>query len=562
MIPILYSTITEGVVPTTYGVGPLTDCLSCEVTEERNGSYELTLSYASQGIHAEDIVPNACIMAKPNFTDDPQLFRIYKVGKNMNGRFEVNARHISYDLSGKVITTGTASNCADACSLLEGSAGDFTIDTDKSVTANFEIKEPSSVRSWFGGKQGSLLDVYGTAEWHFDNFECHLKLHRGADRGVEIRYGKNLTQLSQEVDISNLVTSVTPYYIDNETGTKVIGAKVTTDLATDVIRDIAMDFSSDVDTKSATPIVEQLAVLTDRYIANNILTRALSTITLDFVQLSSLQERVDLCDTVSIFYEPLGISVTSKCISTTWDVLKDRYTKTVFGDVKNDITDSIISQEKQIDEKVTRTQLEQSVEHATDLISGNLGGYVVLHDSNADGEPDELLIMNTDDIATATQVWRWNNSGLGYSGTGYAGPYGTAITADGKIVADYILAGTMSANLIKGGTLKLGSNLNASGLLQVYDEANTLIAQLDKNGLKMYGVDGFYLLINPSVGFSGYDRLDNRLFWVDKDEFHQKKAVIEEEITLCSKMRFIPIEIYDENDQLVNDGIGLVSVIE
>ena len=562
MIPILYSTITEGVVPTTYGVGPLTDCLSCEVAEERNGSYELTLSYASQGIHAEDIVPNACIMAKPNFTDGPQLFRIYKVGKNMNGRFEVNARHISYDLSGKVITTGTASNCADACSLLEGSAGAFTIDTDKSVTANFEIKEPSSVRSWFGGKAGSLLDVYGTAEWHFDNFECHLKLHRGADRGVEIRYGKNLTQLSQEVDISNLVTSVTPYYIDSETGTKVIGAKVTTDLATDVIRDIAMDFSSDVDTESATPIAEQLAVLTDRYIANNILTRALSTITLDFVQLSSLQERVDLCDTVSIFYEPLGISVTSKCISTTWDVLKDRYTKTVFGDVKNDITDSIISQEKQIEEKVTRTQLEQSVEHATDLISGNLGGYVVLHDSNADGEPDELLIMNTDDIATATQVWRWNNSGLGYSGTGYAGPYGTAITADGKIVADYILAGTMSANLIKGGTLKLGSNLNASGLLQVYDEANTLIAQLDKNGLKMYGVDGFYLLINPSVGFSGYDRLDNRLFWVDKDEFHQKKAVIEEEITLCSKMRFIPIEIYDGNDQLINDGIGLVSVIE
>ena len=562
MIPILYSTITEGVVPTTYGVGPLTDCLSCEVTEERNGSYELTLSYASQGIHAEDIVPNACIMAKPNFTDGPQLFRIYKVGKNMNGRFEVNARHISYDLSGKVITTGTASNCADACSLLEGSAGAFTIDTDKSVTANFEIKEPSSVRSWFGGKAGSLLDVYGTAEWHFDNFECHLKLHRGADRGVEIRYGKNLTQLSQEVDISNLVTSVTPYYIDSETGTKVIGAKVTTDLATDVIRDIAMDFSSDVDTESATPIAEQLAVLTDRYIANNILTRALSTITLDFVQLSSLQERVDLGDTVSIVYEPLGISVASKCISTTWDVLKDRYTKTVFGDVKNDITDSIISQEKQIEEKVTRTQLVQSVEHATDLISGNLGGYVVLHDSNADGEPDELLIMNTDDIATATQVWRWNNSGLGYSGTGYAGPYGTAITADGKIVADYILAGTMSANLIKGGTLKLGSNLNASGLLQVYDEANTLIAQLDKNGLKMYGVDGFYLLINPSVGFSGYDRLDNRLFWVDKDEFHQKKAVIEEEITLCSKMRFIPIEIYDENDQLVNDGIGLVSVIE
>ena len=117
----------------------------------------------------------------------------------------------------------------------------------------------------------------------------------------------------------------------------------------------------------------------------------------------------------------------------------------------------------------------------------------------------------------------------------------------------------LTANLIKGGTLKLGSNLNQNGQLEVYDETNTLIAELNKNGLKMYGQDGSYVLMNNTVGFSGYDRNNNQIYWVNGDEFHQKKSVVEEEITLCNKLRFIPITIYDGND-IVNDGIGLVSV--
>ena len=115
------------------------------------------------------------------------------------------------------------------------------------------------------------------------------------------------------------------------------------------------------------------------------------------------------------------------------------------------------------------------------------------------------------------------------------------------------------ADLIKGGTLKLGSQNNVSGLLQIFDEANNLIGQMDKSGLKMWGADGSYILINNTVGFCGYDRNDVRIYWADKDEFHMRKSVIEEEITLCNKMRFIPISIYD-NGTLVNDGIGLVSV--
>lgn len=457
MIPILYATVTEGTVPTDYGLGALTDCLACQVTEERNGAYELQLEYASGGIHAEDLQVNRFIKAKPNFTDDPQLFRIYKIGKTMNGRFTVYAQHISYDLSGKLITTGTAGSITAACTLLTASAGNFVVDSDKNTVGDFEVLEPSSVRSWFGGKTGSLLDVYGTGEWHYDNYTAYLYSTRGADRGIQIRYGKNLTELSQEINIENLATGVLPYCID-DSGNKTIGTKVSTGLVFDVDRDIAVDFSDSVDFESSTPLATQLSTIATTYVTNNNFITGLQNIELDFVQLSDLTERVDLCDTVHIYFEPLGISASLKCIKTTWDVLKDRYTACEFGDSKTNIADTIVTQAKKIDEKPSTSVMHDAIDHATELITGNLGGYVLLHDANGDGSPDELLILDNQsggDISQAVDVWRWNKAGLGHSGNGYSGPYDSvAITYDGKISATAITTGVLNANLIKAGVIE------------------------------------------------------------------------------------------------------------
>ena len=356
MVPILYSKIIEGTVPSTFGIGPLTDTIEAKVTEERNGSCELELTYAAQGIHAEEIIADRYIMAKPNFTDDPQIFRIYKVGKSMNGRFTVNAQHISYDLSGKVIIDGSALNIGAACALLQGNAGAYTIGTDKTGDGAFKIDAPTSVRSWFGGKKGSLLDVYGSGEWHYNNFSCFLYKNRGTDRGVVIRYGKNLTELSQEIDTQNLCTGIIPYYQNTENDTLIVGDKIPTGLHLDAVRDVAIDFTNDCNPDSAVPMSSQLAILGNRYISNNILTRAISTITLDFIQLSTLEERVDLCDTVHIYFEALGIATTLKCIKTTWDVLEGRYTSTTFGDPKTNIADTLADQQEKLfesDNKIT-----------------------------------------------------------------------------------------------------------------------------------------------------------------------------------------------------------------
>lgn len=483
MRPILYATVTEGTVPTNYGLGVLSDCISAKVTEERNGAFEMEMEYPVEGVHASEIEPNKILKAKPNPTDDPQLFRIYKIGKTIDGHFTVYAQHISYDLSGKVITAGTASNCAAACLLLQAQAGNFTIETNKSVSASFKITAPSSVRSWFGGKEGSLLDVFGTGEWKYDNFKAKLWSARGADRSVTIRYGKNLTELSQEIDMSNLASGIVPFYKDSNGNVTTI-AEVSTGLV-GISKTIAVDFSSSVNPESSTPITTQLSNLAANYISNNNLTTMKNSITLDFVQMQGVTEQIDLCDTVSIYFEALGISAKAKCVSVVYDVLEERYTETTFGDSRTNIADTIAANQITLEQ----TASIDAVDRATNLITGNLGGYVVLHDGDGDGVPDEILIMNTPDIDTATKVWRWNQAGLGYaSGThAYAGPYGTAITQEGEIVANYITSGVLNANVIKAGVISdvLGNssidmtngeasmkNFTAKNYFEVFDDVS------------------------------------------------------------------------------------------
>ncbi len=482
MIPILYESITAPIVPNHYGLGSLTDCLSCEVTEERNGIYTLTLTYPATGIHADEIAVERFIKVKPNYMDDPQLFRIYKVGKVMAGKFTVYARHLSYDMSDLVITGGSASSCAAACLLLTQSAGNFTITTDKATAGNFTVLQPSSVRSWFGGKKGSLLDVYG-GEWHYDNFGAKLKAARGTDRNVTIRYGKNLTALNQIIDTSNLLTGILPFYMD-QNGNKVIGAIVPTGLTLDRPKVAAIDFTQDVNPESSTPIATQLANLATSYKNNNNLTTPINSITLDFVQMKELTERVDLCDTVSIYFEALGIEARAKCVKVVWDVLEERYTKTTFGDARTNIADTIVATSAKVANTPNTSFMETAIAHATELITGNRGGNVVIH-KNEDGRPFEILVMDTDDINTAVKLWRWGLGGFGYSKTGYEGPYGTAITMNGQIVADYVATGTLDASKI---TVQ---NLSASSITTgTLDGTKATIKNINASNINTGTLDG------------------------------------------------------------------------
>lgn len=476
MFPVLYDSVSIGVVPNHYGIGVLTDSISCEVVEERNGSYELKLKYPSSGKYANQLVPRAILKVKPNYTDDPQLFRIYKVGKAIGSSFTINARHISYDLSGFPITSGSATNIGDALRLLQAKANGFSITTDKSLNANFKVSEPSSVRSWFGGKAGSILDLYGPGEWKYDNFSATFLSARGVDRGVTIRYGKNLTKMENTDDSSNLVTGIMAFWKSaDDNPTTILSNTISTGVTLDVVAVQVLDAS---DVYENEPTVAQLDAYVNNYIQNHLVASVKKNIKFDFAQISRLlKDRVDLCDTIHIIYEDYNINMTAKCISTTWDVLNERYTEIEVGEPKTNIADTIVGINKSLTEQLTENQVVSAIQRATDLITGNSGGYVVLHDSNDDGYPDELLIMNTGDISTATKVWRWNLSGLGYSKNGYDGTFGLAMTMDGAIVADYI----------KTGNLVFGGSGNTDGKLEIRDAQGNLICRFDKTGADVKG---------------------------------------------------------------------------
>lgn len=460
MFPILYEQITAGIVPEHNGLGVLSDCSLCECEQIKNDKYEIVFEYPITGIHAQEIAERRVIKIKANPTDDPQLFRIKRISKVMNGKVTVYCRHISYDLSGYEITSGSASSAAGACLLLQGSANGYTITTDKTVQAEFKIDTPASVRSYFGGKAGSFLDVFGKTEIKYDNFNVQFLLNAGADRGVQIRYAKNLLELSQETDCDNLYTHVLCYWKKDDI--TVVGTKVSTGLNLDVPKTLIVDSSSDFDTE---PSVSDLTNKATQYVSEHNLTTPTNNIVLDFVQSGELKDRVDLCDTVSVYYEALGITRTNvQCIRTKYDCLREKYIETEFGDIKPSLTDTISAVKKDVAEKPSTTVMEQAIQYATALITGALGGCVINgHDSNNDGIPDENLILNTQDIATATRVIRSNIGGIGFSKNGYAGPYQTAIGFDG-IVADAITTGILNANLIKAGVL---SDVNGNSTIDM-----------------------------------------------------------------------------------------------
>lgn len=465
----------------SYGRGALVDCIKCEVTEERNGSYELTMEYPISGAHFDDMELRCIIMAQPNFNDDPQAFRIYSITAPIDGKVTVLARHISYDLGGVPVLPFTATSCSAACAgLISYAAVDtpFTVGTTVGTIADFKADVPASVRSWFGGKEGSLIDVYG-GEWWYDNYTCTLMSARGQDRGVVIRYGKNLIDFEQEKNCEEVYTGVLPYWYDEETGTQVRANIVNVAGVYNYRRILVLDMSMDFETK---PTKAQLTAKAQTYITVNNIGVPKVNITLDWVQTSELSDRVDLCDTVLVEFERLGVSAKAKCISTTWDVLKDRYSRIEFGEPKTNITDTIAGmqdEEKKQETSVTASML-RAINAATALITGNSGGYVVMHDGDGDGYPDELLVMDTPDISTATKVWRWNKNGLGYSASGYSGTFGLAMTANGEIVADYITTGTLSAVDIDGvnitGSTITGTTINNGSGTFIVDASGNVTA--------------------------------------------------------------------------------------
>lgn len=317
------------------GIGKLADAQSCTVTEKRNGSYELKLICPADGIHAEMLEEGNIILAKPSDTMQPQPFRIYKITTPIDGKLEVQARHISYQLNFITVSPFSVSGCAGAMQGLKSHAASdcpFSVWTDVASSAMFTVSVPASFRNCLGGMDGSVLDTFG-GEFEWDRYTVKFHRARGADHNVHIVYGKNLTDFKMEKSIENTITGVHPYWVDNET-------QAVMELPEKVVmvsrKSVPYQKITVLDCTSAfqeKPSEAALREYAQDYIDTTSLTEPEVDIKIDFIQLWNTPgyedvvqaEQVSLCDTVHVYISKLGIEASSKVTETEYDSLLERY---------------------------------------------------------------------------------------------------------------------------------------------------------------------------------------------------------------------------------------------
>lgn len=472
---------------TNNGIGRLVDAISCEVHEEINGLYELTLTYPKDGQYADQLTERRFILAKPNQTSDPQPFRIYKITKQLK-RLVVNAQHLSYDLNGFPVNPFNATGVVPALTGLVTNSMltcPFTTWTDiTNTTSSYAQALPASFRERLGGVRGSILDAFG-GEFEWDMFTVKLHAHRGSDNGVTIRYGKNLTEFENKRSNEAFYTGALAYWEKDDV--VIQGTIQYIQDHTNYPNERIMILEADFDDP---PTQEQLDNYAADYIARNNIGRPFKdNLKINFVPLWQTEEykniapleRVSLGDTVHVIYDEFNVSM--KVISYYFDVLTERYTEMELGTKKASLASTISDPiRSELDSVVSNavSNLETAIDHATELIRGGLGGYVVIN-TNADGTPNEILIMDAPTIEGAVNVIRMNMNGIGFSTTGYSGDYTNAWTIDGHLNADFIDTGELDGNLIRA------SSVLANALeVNAYEAVNGTINNVTFDGTGMH----------------------------------------------------------------------------
>ena len=521
------------------------------VHKQDNGDFYLELEVETSFV---DYLKPRCILVAPT-PQGEQGFRISKIQKN-RGKISVRANHLFYDSENYVIKNkAIVEKDCDAALKELNTATDY--ESPFQVSSNV-----STISSWFYSRSSLCSAIQTIVEkWggHLvrDNFKIEIREAIGKDNGILVQRGKNTMDITCEENWDNVVTKLLPVgkdgllledrYVYSSTQYEIPYTK-TVSFEQDLNEE---DFENETDYKNA--LINDLTIQAQNYVYNNSIPKV------NYKIKANLEKVSDIGDTIYVIDERLGLNLETTIISFDYDCILKKYTEIEFGNFTQKLSGlmSTISNNTQnaIQEASQNMQITISDElkEAQDKIWNALGSSYCIY------EGDKILIVDTVPKENATNVIMINNGGIAFSNSGIEGPFKSAWTIDNVLNMEQINVINLTANLIKGGTLKLGSNLNQNGQLEVYDTANNLIAELNNNGLKMYGKDGSYILMNNDIGFAGYDRLGNQIYWVSQDEFHQKKSVIEEEITLCNKIRFIPITI-EENGEIINDGIGIVSV--
>lgn len=492
MTPILFNENSTNF--TTNGIGRLSDAISCTVTEERNGLYELEMECPIDGQHYADIAIRSIIAAIPCDGGSIQAFRVYKISKPISGRVVINARHISYDLSKNTAMpfsiAASPSACASTLSGLKSHAVEtcpFTFWTDVTTAGSYAQTVPASIRSRLGGVEGSVLDQFG-GEYEWDNFSVKLHRQRGTlavNNGITLRYGKNITDITQEENIADTATGVVPYWADIDGNIVTLPEKaVYSPNASKYSQKLTVPLDLSDNWEEAPTVAELRAAA---QVVANASTFGVPKVSIEvsFVALWQTEEykdiaplqRVRLCDEVTVSFERLGVDAVAKVVKTEYDVLAERYRSIQIGSIRSNLATTLNDQTAQTLREIEAQAVStsQAINNATRWLT-SAGGYVIAV-KNSDGTWKELVFSNmTDPYNSNAKILRINNNGIGFSLNGMNGTFRNAWTIDGNLVADFI----------HGGTLTLGGRNNGNGVMSFVDANGREIIRIDRTGAYFY----------------------------------------------------------------------------
>ncbi|MED2313295.1 phage tail spike protein [Bacillus thuringiensis] len=481
------------------GIGALDkNIYNATVEEELNGLFLFSFSYplfAPRGLEIEGM----SIIKVPT-PDGEQLFRVAAPKVSM-GEITAQCYHIFYDLTENLIEDIFAETTNGNGAMNRMSAGcqykhpfQFYSDVPKIASARIVRKNP--VEALLDSSQdNSFVNRWG-GELKRDNFDVKMLLNRGMDRGVVIRHKKDLLGYEGNVDWKSPITRIMPQgfdglflpekYVDSPLINKYPHPKI----KVVEFKHIKAAIGENADDEDAVPLEEAYRLL--RQAAKDMFAiqkvdQPKANYNVKFQELSQTEEYKDykhlqsvyMADTVTVEHQEDGIDIKAKVIAYKYDPIKKEYLDVTIGNFKESFTD-VSGRVDLVQEELSNMPssiLDAAKANATSLINSGFGGHVRIY-------PDRILIMDTKDEKSAKKVWQWNLNGLGYSSTGVNGPYGTAITSDGRIVADFITAGTLSGNLVQGGeitgaTLRTSDSVNyvniSKQFIRLYESSRTRV---------------------------------------------------------------------------------------
>ena len=536
-------------------------CTKAKLHKKDNGDYYIDIEAP---IEYSDFLIDGNILA----VDTPQgvqAFRVSNPSKKSN-RISTRAWHVFYDSKNYLIADSYVvdSNCNAALDHLNSAT-----EPQSAFTTISDVQSIDSFRCVRKSLYEAIQTVLERWGGHLvrDNFKIAIRESIGTDNGIVVRYRKNIKELTCDENWDNVVTKLLPVgkdgillndldssvslYVTSSTQYPIPYTKTVSFSQDNINEDDYKDSQGNTDTKAyRTALVNDLRQEAQAYVEKN------SVPQVNYTLKANVEKITDVGDIIEVIDERLGLNLLTNIISFDYDLILKKYTEIEFGNFKKTISGFASSVQNDISTTVSDAIGSASkviTQTTINTVTNSYTSSYVLYDGS------KILVVDAVPKEEARNVILINNNGVAFSDSGINGTFKSAWSIDGTLNMQEINVINLICDMIKGGTLKLGSALNQSGKIELYNNSNKLVCTLDKNGLIMYATNGGYVVLNADVGLVGYDSVGNPIYWVSDDEFHMARAVVENDITVGGKVRFIPITISDNSGNVTNDGVGIVA---